>query len=269
MFVFGVLVGAICAFAVVRLFRRQRYLAITEYWVYVPEERLPNQSELMDQVLKSNRYSVKGVSPIGPPEGLLFSDIRLHIALVLRRKNAHVFRPDLEYLAEPTAEQIQSLANSKALIKIRYASETPLKDARHVKLVTHLADAVAFLMNSKLIFDVTQERFFSADELSNALKEDPTALSPLLHTRTIWSENSASTRGLAKVGLRELKTYEIQSDERWLVLDLFEKLRAEVWDSRSIPENLDLDSFDDRFRLSFYPRRKGETCVRIHRIQTT
>ena len=92
-------------------------------------------------------------------EALIFSDVRLHIALVLRSKNAHVFRPDLfEEHVEPTVELLEGLAGSKSFAKIRFISEEPLKDHRHLIFLAHAADAIADLAKGKVIYDVVAER---------------------------------------------------------------------------------------------------------------
>jgi hypothetical protein len=124
----GIAVGYI--FMVLRSKRLAgKYLATAEYWVYLPSEKLPKQEDVMSLVLGGN-------SPIGPAEGLLLSDIRLHIALVLRSKNPHVFRPDLfDDHIEPTAELLKRMGESKSLAKIRYLSEDRLKSDAHLQLL--------------------------------------------------------------------------------------------------------------------------------------
>jgi hypothetical protein len=82
-----------------RLFRRgpkkPPYLAMAEYWVYLREPQAPTQDDVMTRMIQTNPFQRGGVSPIGAKEGLLWSDIRFHMALALRDKNAHIFRPDL------------------------------------------------------------------------------------------------------------------------------------------------------------------------------
>ncbi len=120
----------------VAIHRRQkpRYFAMAEYWVYLPGDRMPLQDDIMTLMVASNPYGRGGRSPIGTAEGLVFSDIRLHIALVLRSKNPHIFRPDLfEEHIQPTKEILESLSAAQSLVKLRFASDIPLKDKRHLQ----------------------------------------------------------------------------------------------------------------------------------------
>src|ERR1044072_845222 len=130
----GLLLGMVLGWLFVQ--RRQQkssFLSTNEYWVYLPGKEMPNQTEVMSRLIGDNPYRQGGKNPIGPREGLLLSDIRLHLALVLRSKNPHVFRPDLfdEYV-DPTSEILERLANSESLVKVRYISEQPLNDRASV-----------------------------------------------------------------------------------------------------------------------------------------
>src|SRR5579885_1987197 len=95
------------SFSVSLPFMRKRprpFFAHGEYWVYLPSEDMPSQEEIMNRMLLGNPHRIDGKLPITKNEALIFSDVRLQIALVLRSRNAHVFRPDLfnEHV-EPTA----------------------------------------------------------------------------------------------------------------------------------------------------------------------
>ena len=167
-FLVGLFLGIALGYVVLVLISRRResrFLAVTEYWVYIPGEKLPKQDDIMSLVLGGN-------SPIGPQEGLLFSDIRLHVALVLRSKNPHVFRPDLfDDHIEPTPEILTALAESKALAKIRYLSEVRLKSDAHLQLLPYLAYAYCKLADGKAIYDVSAERLLTVPDLVQLLKQ--------------------------------------------------------------------------------------------------
>gem|GEM_PF-5880495 len=66
--------------------RRPKFFARAEYWVYVPGTKLPKQDELMTRMVAENPLHRLGKPPIGAREGLLFSDIRLHLAMAIRSK---------------------------------------------------------------------------------------------------------------------------------------------------------------------------------------
>src|SRR5947209_2616034 len=126
---------------------------------------MPEQDAVMTRMVAENPYSRDGHLAIGKREGIIFSDIRLHVSLVLRSKNPHVFRPDLlKDSVEPTADILSALANSAALIKVRYISEAPLSDDRHIQFMAHFACAYLDLGSGLVIYDVVSEQLRSAED---------------------------------------------------------------------------------------------------------
>lgn len=253
--------------------RKKPYLASAEYWIYLPEEKLPPQDEVITRMLRYNPHGKAGHSPIGPKEGLLFSDVRTHIALVLRRKNTHVFRPDLfDDGAEITPEILQALSESKAMAKVRYVSEEPLPDDRHIQFLAHAAGAIAALGHAKVIYDVTAERLVTVEQFEAWLDQDLDATRPDMHVRILWRPTHAGgiaeTRGLAKVGVSELKTAEMEHDNRVLVSSVLEEGIRTIWEQMKLPELVEVSYFGDMFRLQFQPTRKGPAQVVIMRVQT-
>src|SRR5471030_3227986 len=104
---FGVFVlGLVIGYAILWRTHQTGYLASAEYWVYLPEAEMPEQNLLLERIVGRNPYSKRGFTPIGTEEGLILSDVRLHIAHVLRSKNPHVFRPDLFEDIDIDADQI-------------------------------------------------------------------------------------------------------------------------------------------------------------------
>lgn len=269
LFLVGLVIGIIGGYFVMHLLERRKsskYLSVTEYWVFLPGVEMPSQDAIMKLVLQGN-------SPVGPQEGLLFSDIRLHIALILRDKNPRIFRPDLfEDYTEPTAELLALMSDSNSVVKIRYLSEVRLKSDAHLQLLPYLAYAYAKLGNGKLIYDVVAERLITAEELAARLKEDANARRPEFHINTIWrrTENGgrAETRGLAKKGMPELITLDVEPDERLLVTGLVEEAGKSLWETASFPAEVDVESYNDTFRLLLSPPREGRSQVRIMRVQS-
>ena len=256
------------AFVVLTLhqrFKGQKYFAMTEYWVYIPGTQLPKQDEVMNLVLQGN-------SPVGPQEGLLFSDIRLHISLVLRSKNAHLFRPDLfdEHI-EPTAEVLRAMAESQALVKIRYISEEKLNSDSHLQLLPFLAYAYCKLADGKAVFDVPAEKLMTMEEFKGGLK-DRNARRPDMHINVIWRRTEdggrVETRGLVKKGITELATADVNSDERLLVTGLIEDAADKIWDAGSLPDQIEVEAYNDLFRLQIAPPKENRAEVRILRVQT-
>lgn len=268
LFLLGLAIGVIGGYVAMHWLERRKsskYLSVTEYWVFLPGDVLPPQDEVMKLVLQGN-------SPIGPAEGLLFSDIRLHIALVLRSKNPRLFRPDLfeEYI-EPTVEMLSIMSQSNSVVKIRYISEVRLKSDSHLQLLPYLAYAYAKLASGKAVYDVTAERLMMIDDLVSQLKADSNATRPDFHVNTIWrrtgSGGRAETRGLAKKGMPELVTLDVEPDERLLVTGLVEEAGKRLWTAESFPSEVDIESFADTFKLLMSPPREGRSQVRIMRVQ--
>lgn len=262
---FGFLIGYMVV-TVVRRKRSQPFLAVTEYWVYMPGEKLPLQDEVMKLVLQ-------GTAAIGPREGLVFSDIRLDVALVLRRKNPHIFRPDLfEEHIEPTADILEALSQSNSIAKVRYLSEEPLKDDRHLQLLPYLAYAYSKLGNGKVVYDVGAERLLSTEDLQAMLKADKNAARPDAHLRVIWvseiRSGHAETRGLVKKGLPELVTEEMELDEKVLVTSVLDEAARKLWAEGSLPESVQVSTFDDEFRLTLERPLSGRSSVKIMRVRT-
>jgi hypothetical protein len=250
--------------------KKQKFFAACEYWVYLPGEQLPPQDALMTRLIAENPY---GRSAIGPREGLLFSDVRLHISLALRQKNAHVFRPDLfSEDVEVRPELLAGLSDAKSFVKLRYISEEPLKDARHLQFMTHLADAVAALGSGSMIFDVVCERLMLPSELTEALAENPDATRPELHLRVIWRREGgtahAATLGLMKKGIPEIVSAEADLDHEVLLQEVLLQGATQIWNQGTLPEEVTVSCFHDQFQMQLSHGRKGETTARILRIQT-
>jgi len=267
--VIGFVAGLVLGYVVTRLVRRVRrkYLAVMELWVFLPTEQPPSQDDLMTRMVRDNPF---GSGVIGAAEGILFSDVRLHTSLVLRAKNPHVFRPDLiGEDVEPTPEALQALSQARALLKIRYLSEVPLGDARHVHFVTHMAMAAADLAQSRLVYDVVGSRLIDVPSLRQELHADPQAAKPELQVVVRWLDDDlgghAETRGLLKVGLPELATAPSPKDQRVLILYLVEEAVKTLWRNMSYPEEMTVEAFDDTFKLLILPQAKGPYVIRIGR----
>lgn len=261
-----VIVGTLLFYIFFSLRRRKqpKYFANTEYWVYLNGVKLPTQDDVMNLVFTGRA--------VGPGEGLLFSDIRLHVGLALREKNPHIFRPDLfEDHIEPTAEILAALAEAKSLAKIRFTSEQPLKDARHVKLLPYMAYAYAKLGGSAVIYDASSEALMTVPQMMAKLKADPQASSAETHVRVVWKRSAfgghAETRGLVKKGLPELVTEEVEADERVLVTNVLEEAARAIWADLRTPESVEVEGFGDKFRLELGQVLDGKSTVKILRIQ--
>ena len=225
----------------------------------------------MTRMISLNPYNREGHLAIGKREGIIFSDIRLHVSLVLRSKNPHVFRPDLlKDSVEPTAEILETLAQSVAIVKLRYISEEPLSDDRHVKFMAHFAASYSDLGSGLAVYDVVAEKLQTADEFRAMLEADPAADSFDAHVRVFWHKTPhsgfAETKGLLKKGSPELKTDDAYLDQQVLVCEVLEEAARQIWASNELPKAVDVAAFEDTYKLEIFPTRNGPYRVRILRV---
>ncbi|MGV3616727.1 MAG: hypothetical protein ACO1SV_15475 [Fimbriimonas sp.] len=273
LFLLAFVVGLVIGYVIVqRKPKAHRYLAAAEYWVFLPGETMPTQEDVMTRMIAQNPYSRRGQSPIGAAEGLVFSDVRLHIALVLRRKNTQAFRPDLfEPHTEATAEALDALAHAQSFVKLRFISEEPLKGRQHLQFLLHAADAYADLGGGLIVYDHTCERLISRAELATTLRENFDVTLPALHTRVVWTleggTGHAETRGLKKIGHPDLKTLPVEPDQRILIGSVMEAAIERLWGEPTLPERVEVDAFDDHFRILIEPGREPQALARILRVQ--
>ncbi len=266
--VLGFIFGVGLAYALSQIKRKPKFLSINEFWVYLPSDTMPAQDAVMDRLLQQNPYRA-----ISPREGLLMSDIRLHIALMLRSKNPHIFRPDLfAGHVQPTAEVLTALSGSQSAVKVRYISEQPLKDRANIQLLPHLAEAYAELAGGTVIYDRTKEELLTLRELKEALKShrDITTLED--QVRVIWQIDGqggrAETRGLRKVGLPELSTQIMEADEEVLVMEVLCEAAKKLWEVGSPSDVVEVVVFGDIFRIEIELPKEQVSKVKILRLQT-
>lgn len=234
-----------------------------EYWVYLPGADAPAQDALFTRLMQTGS--------IGPKEGLLFSDIRLHMALVRRAKNAHLFMLDLLEEAVPLDEaRLNDLANAQSLYKVRYVCDPPAKDDRHLRLLPHIALVIAQLAGAGMIYDLHQRRVFSVDELSGLLAKGQDAARAEVHVRVRWTglpEPRAQSRGLAKRGMPEMVTEPMEADEENLVTFVLGEGAKAAWAAGLIPATTGVEYFgaDLEVRVIEKVRNLGDANVRILR----
>jgi hypothetical protein len=263
------IVGLICGYLLLVRRHRTRHLSKVEFWVYLPGERLPDQDRVMTRLLQDNPHPAGAISAA---EGLLFSDVRLHVALVLRSRNAHVFRPDLfTEDSAPTGEILADLAEARAMAKLRYVSEEPLPDMRHIQFLAHLADAYADCGEASVIYDSTAERLWPAEAWREQLSRDRDATRPDLHVHVVWRTEGrtvvAETRGLVKIGLAELQTAPMEGDEKMIVGQVLEAAVEKLWALPVAPESVEVALFGDAFLVEIGVPIGGKSPVTILRRQ--
>lgn len=250
--------------------RRPDYLAVTEYWVYSNAQRIPPTEAIMDEAISKNPFNRPDRASITSREGLLFSDIRLQIAIAKREKNPHAFRPDLfDENAVPSQEVLERLAGSSTIAKIKYASNVPLTDKRHLQFLVHLAASVGRMLRSKLVFDTITERFWLIEELNEALLKSNDAERPELHVRIVWKKSPegcfAETLGLRKVGIDELRTSRQEPDMETLVCDVLHFAALRLFSKGEGAFPIEYAAHGDTFVVTPDTKVDGRQLVKISR----
>ncbi len=252
-----------------RLSRRRREVrqpvADLEYWVYLPEAKLPNQDEVMKLLFSATALS--------PSDNLLTSDIRLHAALVTRARNPLAFRPDIAGMG---AEHLMpALAECHAFARVRFLAEKLGDERRHLKLLPYLAYAYAKVGKGRLISDRGTLQIRTTEEHGLSLKANPVPNEFEYHGRVAWREDHsgggvAETFGFGKLGLRELISPRVAVDERLIAIQLLEAFADRVWTLGMVPEQAEFDLYGDAFLVEPSPDSKGERIrLRYRRVQAT
>lgn len=272
-FIIALIAGAVLGY----FFNRRRAAKVVrlitqaEYWVYIPGDKLPDQEAVMTRMFNQNPHGKPGQSPIGPREGLLFSDIRLHVAVVSRSKNPHVFRPDLFSETEADAEALAALSSAQSMVKLRYLSEIPLADDRHLRFLPHLADAYAYVGNGVLIYDAMAEQLMQPSELYQLLHENPTVEDPQNHFRIVWHREAegayASTKGLVKMGLPEMKSAMARADNQLLIMEVLREVASQAW-TNGFSDEFRVNCFGDEFIALAQPGQGTPRTMHIQRVRT-
>lgn len=254
--------------------RRRKFLAQSEYWIYLPTQEMPSQDDVMTSLFQQNPFQ-KATRPISPSEGILMSDIRLHVGLVLKAKNPHVFRPDLmTENSEVTSEILQSLAAAQSLVKVRYISEEKLPNDRHLVLLPHLAHTYARLGSGQVIYDFVSEELTDSRQFAEkaGLTSDPTQ--PDNNIKVQWQAISpeagvVKTYGLKKRGLQEIKTEPCPNDHQTLMREIVSQCAAAVWNGQDIGEGLHVSAFDDQFKAVLSATDKAYQVIHVQRWQSS
>jgi len=250
--------------------RVKGYLAIAEYWIYGTTDALPPTEKLMDRMISTNPHNRKGRPSIGAREGMLFTDIRLHMGLGLRSKNPATFRPDLlDEAVVPTPEILTRLSQCQSVITVRYASEAILKDLRHLQFLPHYADAVGELTKGSVVLDRISQEIWTAEDFSARLAANNNAERPDFHIRLDWVRNEEGnrivTRGLRKLGRREWRTELLPEDYEVLATALMIRATSSLMRDAEPSFPISIEEYGDTFLIEPAEVEDGFTSVKIYR----
>jgi len=242
---------------------KPKYLAVIEYWVYTADPKPANMSGAVAKMTRSGELTTA--------EANLSSDIRFFASQVRREQNPRLFRPDLfDENIEPTAEFLEGMARSSTIIKVRYLSETPVNDLRHVGFVPRVAVEVAKLKKSEVILDNVSEKLYTPESLQASLLDGDNRYLPGDHIRTCWSRTEdggkAVTRGLLKAGIQELETPETRSDHRHIVTEVVSQAADKLWRGEANPNLVHVSCYDDLFVVRVKPTKNGPALARVMRL---
>ncbi len=272
------LIGLVVAVAILirgaysRARKKSTFLALCEYWVYIEGSEIPVQQALMDRMINANPHNRPGKPCIGAREGMLFTDIRLSVALAKKSKNPLVFRPDL-FQSDLTVDKeiIERLALAQSLIKVRYCSTVPLTDTRHLQFVPHMADAMADLAQGLLVYDVVSENIVRREDFFAALGSNNNAERADAHIRAEWVNDVASgvchaiTKGLRKIGLSDLRSDPVTIDQRTLATSLTLEAAKKVFAQKSTEGTFEIEGFGDVFEIELGKVEEGHVRFSIKR----
>lgn len=233
--------------------RKGRYLAHVEYWVLSPDTKLPDLTETMAAVMQS--------PGIGPTEGLLFSDIRFKIGLILSSKNRQA-----EIMTRP--EYREAFAGSGSAIRIQYSSESKLDAKKHLQFCVHVAGAVATQVHGLGVLDVVADRLWSVSDFQEALSRQHQATGFDDHVRIEEQDDLTFTvRGLQKVGVPDLETLPVEKDKLLLAKNILERYSRSSWEQME-PRNEPIEEYGDEFILLRTPQKPGRESARLLRRQS-
>lgn len=231
--------------------------------------------KVLDRLVRGNPHNDGSWQAIGPSQGMVLSDIRLHMRVALRRKNPHVFRPDLlaERPAPPSAAQLQALSESEAVFILRFAGAPPFFEMRHLTFMDHLTDAMAEIAQCPVLYDLVLEALYTPSEYHAILTANKRHRIHDLHLRVDWvpatSGGIVRTWGLQKVGLPELETAPLPSDQQVLSTAALEHFAREMMEARlideqsTLPLEAEVSVYDHPLILKIEPNRRGPQIVRI------
>ena len=243
-----------------------------EYWVYVRRNQLPTTEAFLERMVGSNPFNKPGQPCIGAREGLLFTDLRFHMALARKEKNPESFRPDLadEHLAL-APDTLLLLHDSTALVVLRYASDRAVADVRHLQFMPHAAAAILDLCDGTAVLDTQASQLWNRDEFKSILERRPQVDGFDLHCRVVWRQAEegfrARTLGLTKVGRSDLVTDPQEPDHETLVTDVLRQAAREAFRDPSGTGPWTVEAFSDQFEVALGPVQGRLQSVRIGRRQ--
>lgn len=240
---------------------------ILEYWIFIEGDSIPEERILIQHLVKARAIDGSNM--------LIFTHIGMHMAMVSRTKNPHLFHPDL-YEDDTVSDRLLPLAAARApsMVILRFLSNSPVTEQGYLTFMPHLAQAIGELSGGIAVYDLGQKRLFSFSEFRDNVGKGKEASRWDAHVRVQWSPlpfMHAETMGMQKEGLPNLETGPMEADERMLVMHLLQEAASTVWKERKIPEFLMIDYFGSQFKIIFESmkgnREERKALVTLLRVE--
>lgn len=251
---FVIAVAMALTFILARYFaaRKGRYLAHVEYWVLSPGTKLPDLTETMAAVMQH--------PSITPSEGLLFSDVRFKIGLILAEKNKNA-----ELLTR--LDYRDAFARAGSAIRVQYTSETKLDNLKHLRLCMHVASAIAKQVGALSILDVVADRLWTVREFEGTLVSAGQSSAIETHVKIIEQDDcSFKVNGLQKVGVPDLHTLPVERDKLLIARRILDQYAEKSWEAMT-PNSEPIEEYGDQFLLLRVPTKPGIESARLLRRQ--
>ncbi len=244
-----------------------RQAIVHEYWIWSPVVDLPQMVALHRRLIQYNPYNQGEEMALSTSEGLLLSDIRLHIGISTRAKNPHVFSPQFfSDEAKAPVGAVEAMEKSQALMIARFASEQPMPDRGYIHFLTHLADALADYAKADLIYDREGLRFWTREEWKALMMRDNARPDLDKHYQVHAVEEPSGwwihTHGLRKYGLPDLEMIEVSREQRTACTDIIRQMAERAIADPSTLSDGEVEYYGRQHRVVLV---RGERGKRHHR----
>lgn len=255
-----------------RLFRRTPVVqrsqpAVHEFWMWTPKERLPSEHAISNRLMRGNPHNSYGRPALSTDEALLLTDIRTHVGISLPPKNRHLFDPNFysdEAIVPP--EAMDTMREARSMVIVRFVAEEPMPNRDYLHFLTHLADAVADLMGSELIYDREGMRFYTGERWKTEMMSENAkqtferliAFDAVEEARGWWLH----THGMRKLGLPDLEMCDVGREQKTICMNILRTFAEQVFDDAAFLTDRELEMFGRSHRLVLAPSERG---TRHHR----
>jgi hypothetical protein len=229
---------------------------VHEFWLWTTHDKLPASQEINHRLLAANPHNQPSQPAVRLDYRQVEADVRIHIGISLRRKNPHVFEPNFfadETVVPPEAGRIMAAARS--IVAVRFTSEELVADRNYLHVLTHVADALAELTQSELIYDREGMRMWPAQEWAAGMMRE-NARQDFDKTVQIHSVEEPDgwwlhTHGLRKYGLPDLEMTEVAREQRAVGTNVLRELAERAIQSPDALRDGEIELFGRQHRIVF------------------